>query len=60
VEENISTLPTYFAITNKSKMFQQIKKTLEDYVLKQDREYFLDDDKRNLYLGGNGVTIESL
>jgi polar amino acid transport system substrate-binding protein len=60
VEEKVSSLPTYFAISNKSKMFDKIKKVLKNYITKHDRKYFLDDDTTKLYLGENGVTIESL
>jgi tRNA splicing ligase len=57
VEEKVSSLPTYFAISNKSKMFDIIKNVFKSYITKHDRKYFLDDDTTKLYLGENGVTI---
>ncbi len=59
VEEKISSLPTYFAITNTSKMFEQIKNILDDYVTKHEKKHFLYYDNTDLYTDQNGVIITS-
>jgi hypothetical protein len=59
-EEKVSSLLTYFAISNQSKKFDEIKSVLNEYTTKHDRKYFLEDDPMDINLGENGVTIESL
>ena len=58
LEKKLGSLPTFFAISNKSSMFEQIKSTLNEYASKHELEYFLDAETFNSYLQGNTVTIE--
>jgi len=59
VEKKMSTLDSYFAISNKSVMFEQIKSALHNYAIKLENKYYLDDDTNKLFQGDSGVAIGS-
>jgi polar amino acid transport system substrate-binding protein len=58
VEKKMDSIPLYFAISNKSAMFEQIQKVFHGFAAKNAVKHFLDDDRLNSYLGDSSVTFD--
>jgi polar amino acid transport system substrate-binding protein len=59
IEKKVDTLTTYFAISNKSAIFEQIKSALHLYAKKQENRHFFDGKTKDLYLSDISVSLDS-